>query len=103
MEEGEIVTLTYNAKIQKGLPQGTYSGQAYVRGTSIDGSILGIGDNGTEFAESNVNVVTRTIVNESKGVKLPNTGASVYASVLGILPILIGILLLKIKRNNLTD
>lgn len=101
LEEGEIVTLTYNAKIQKGLPQGTYSGQAYVRGTSIDGSILGIGDNGTEFAESKVNVVTRTIVNESKGVKLPNTGASVYLSVLGILPILIGILLLKIATKNI--
>lgn len=117
IQEGEVVTLTYKAKISTGTLPGTYTDQSYVKGMSLtDEEVLGVGANGTEFVSSNILVVTATsnptnnqntpteVETSSENIKkLPNTGVTIYLSIFGMFSILIGITLLKINRNNLIN
>ncbi len=117
IQEGEVVTLTYKAKISTSTLPGTYTDQSYVKGMSLtDEEVLGVGANGTEFVSSNILVVTATanptnnqntpteVETSSENIKkLPNTGVTIYLSIFGMFSILIGITLLKINRNNLIN
>lgn len=120
MKEGEIVTLTYTAKINLLNEPGLYKDIAFVQGDSLlaekdSGDILGISYDPSEYLHTDTlgdNFVgTKVLVVEpieeggevlgaSTALILPKTGAETYITLGAIISMILGIFLLFFKKRK---
>jgi len=120
MKEGEIVTLTYTAKINLLNEPGTYKDIAFVQGDSLlaekdSGDVLGISYDPSEYLHTDTlgdNFVgTKVLVIEpmeeggevlgaSTTLTLPKTGAETYITLGAIISMILGILLFVFGKKR---
>jgi LPXTG-motif cell wall-anchored protein len=120
MKEGEIVTLTYTAKINLLNEPGLYKDIAFVQGDSLlakkdSGDVLGISYDPSEYLHTDTlgdNFVgTKVLVVEpieeggevlgaSTALILPKTGAETYITLGAIISMILGIFLLFFKKRK---
>jgi LPXTG-motif cell wall-anchored protein len=120
MKEGEIVTLTYTAKINLLNEPGTYKDIAFVQGDSLlaekdSGDVLGISYDpseylhtdklGNNFVGTNVLVVEPIeeggeVLGISTTLTLPKTGAETYITLGAIISMILGILLFVFGKKR---